>query len=144
MASTNSTIDGMGFEEMNQLGIQEANIMIAGSVVAGELGSFAGDLYGDNIYGTDGALKSALLGSATTNVWGGFIQAGSFETTTGSKGFIAFGTPYSSATSYYVNATATGSATGFEESYISGTRNISGVNFVGAAELRYDWIAVGN
>lgn len=169
MASTNSTIDGMGFEEINQAGDMPANMWITGSVIAdsfvsgttvyGTTGNFVtanattgsiATLRNTNIVNvgsisdSDGRHRSSLLGSATSNVWGGFMQAGSFTTSAGSIGFIKLGTPYTSATSYYVNATATGSATGFGLSYVSGTRHISGVNFVGAAALRYDWVAIGN
>ena len=144
MASFNSTVDGMGFEEMNQPEIQLSNIMIAGSIVAGELGSFAGNLYGASINNGDGTLRSNLLGSATSQTWGGVIQTGSFSTNAGSIGFIKLGMPFPIAsTGYYAVATATGSATGIEKSYISGVRHTSGVNFIGAANLRYDFIAVG-
>lgn len=171
MASFNSTIDGMGFEEVNQASSTE---IISGTNIYGTTGSFvttkittANVVTGNittvvattgsavttrntniNFIGscTDtntGRLKSNLIGSATTKVYGAYIQAGSFDTTAGSLGFINFGTPYTSATSYYVNAIPTGSITGYEKSYISGVRHISGVNFVGAAALRYDYIAVG-
>ncbi len=156
MASNVSTVDGMGFEEVNQSSFTEtisgtniyaSNSVTTEGVLAGSfLGNFAAitDIYGTgSIIDNRGRLRSSLLGSATTNVWGAFIQAGSLLTTTGNVGFVKFGTPFSSATSYYVTASPCGSATSFENWYISGTRNASGVNFVGAASLRYDWQAVG-
>ena len=149
MTSMNGTVDGMGFEEVNQATSTE---IVSGTNVYGTTGSFVTakittvnttTVNASTVTNSEGTLKSSLLGSATTKVYGAFIQAGSFDTSAGSVGFVKFGVPYSSATSYYVNATPTGSITGYEESYVSGTRNASGVNFVGAAALRYDWIAVG-
>lgn len=168
MTGTNATVDGMGFEEVEQLvtntsyalssyfsGAQArfdtVNSVITNADTIGTGGmSFTTYISGNNIRLTGsyidantGRLRSVLLGSATTNVWGGFIQAGSFTTDAGSQGFVKFGTPYSSSSSYYVTVTPCGSSTTFEQSYISGTRNASGINFVGAASLRYDWLATG-
>lgn len=135
MASNVSTVDGMGFEEVNQSSYTD--------MISGLSGCFT-LLNTTTAYLDNKELKSTLLGSETTNIWGGFIQAGSLLTSAGSVGFVKFGTPYTSATSYYVVATSCGSVASYEKSYISGARNASGVNFVGAASARYDWIAVGN
>jgi hypothetical protein len=144
MASWNSTVDGLGFEEVNQSGQTE---IISGTNVYGTTGSFVNlnttNIKSSNIEDTNGELRSNLIGSATTNVYGGFIQTGSLLTSAGSQGFIKLGTPYTSATSWYAVVSPCGSATGFEKWYLSGLRNASGVNFVGAASLRYDFIAVG-
>jgi len=144
-------VDGLGGEELAPSGVQP-NIYFhpyfVGSITSEkEIVSLTSVnspvISGTTIVNGQGALRSILLGSATTNTFGGFVQAGSFTTTAGSQGTIVFGTPYTSATSYYVTTTSCGSATGFDKSYISGTRNASGCNFVGAASLRYDWIAAG-
>lgn len=160
MASNVSTVDGMGFEEVNQLSFTDmvsgtsgcfmtidadaadiTNIATAGILASAIIGGNISAV--GSVVDNKGRLQSSLLGSATTNVWGAYAQVGSLSTNTGSQGFIKFGTPYSSSTSYYVVTTACGSATGFEQSYISGLRNASGANFVGAASLRYDWVAFG-
>lgn len=145
MASNVSTVDGMGFEEVNQSSYTD---MVSGAsgyftnlnvtaISAGNVSTIGSFVEGSK------RLQSTLLGSATTNVWGGFIQAGSLLTNSGSLGFVKFGTPYTSASSYYITAAPCGSAPGFEKWYISGVRHISGVNFIGAASTRYDWIAAG-
>ena len=156
MASNVSTIDGLGFEEVNQASSTE---IISGTNVYGTTGSFGTvkvttgniatvnttTLSGTTIrVGGEGTLHSVQLGSATTQLYTGLVKAGSLNTSAGSVGFIKLGTAFAGgATGWYASITSTGSYTGFDQSYISGTRHTSGVNVVGAASTRYDWIAVG-
>ena len=76
MASTNSTVDGMGFEEMNQPGSQTANVWLTGSLVtqagiqtAGDI-SGAGNTYTTNVNATrvDSTYVSGNVHEATTSV----------------------------------------------------------------------------
>jgi hypothetical protein len=150
MVSNVSTADGLGFEEVNQATDTD---LVSGANIYGTTGSFvnarittANIATGTftSLNDTNGALKSNILGSATSLTYGGYVQAGSILTTTGSIGFIKFGVPFTSATSYYVTATPCGSSAGtFWAGYTSGLKHASGVNFVGAANLRYDFVAVG-
>lgn len=105
--------------------------VISGAAIAGE-----------SLQNASGVLTSTLVGSATTNTWGAFVQTGSFDTGVGSTGFLKLGTPFATA-AWSATVTSTGSIAGYEESYTSGVKNASGVNFVGAASLRYDFIAAG-
>lgn len=142
--------DGLGGEEVQISGL--GTLYDEGYVGAYFIGSvttesnFSGlnvyasnNIAGATISNTQGTLKSALVAST----YGGIVQAGSLLTTAGSQGFVAFGTPFSAATGWYVTLSPCGSATNFNGWYISGARNTSGVNVVGAASLRYDWQAVG-
>ena len=167
MASTNSTIDGMGFEEMGQVGSQTPSTWIAGSFTA-ELGiTTHKNLFATgSVYGTDaivtkidatigsltnlrvttptttqGVLYSVQVGSPVS--YSGIVKTGSLITSAGSQGFVKFGTSFASANGWYVNLSPCGSIAGYEESYLSGLRHASGINMVGAADLRYDWIAIG-
>lgn len=150
MASLNSTVDGMGFEEVNQ---ESSTDLISGANVYGTTGSFTNtrittaNIATANITSlsdANGALVSNIIGSATVQTYGGYIQAGSLLTSAGSVGFVKFGKPFTSATSYYVTTTPCGSSAGtFWPGYTSGLKHASGVNFVGAANLRYDFVAVG-
>ena len=97
-----------------------------------------------SITDAQGRLRSAVLGSATTSVFGGWIQAGSASTTAGSVGYAAFGQP-TSDTNYYVilNGRAYAGGVGSVAPWESGTRSTSGVSFIGAASTVYNFIVVG-
>lgn len=169
MASTNSTVDGMGFEEIGQVGSQPTNIWIAGSIYANQIYS-AGSLVGlvnvyspvgnittinsnagsitslraMSVYSTQGQLYSTQIGSPVT--YGAVVKAGNVTTSAGSLGFITFGNSFSTAT-YYVSVCpgsadfgATVAGSGW---YTSGIRHKSGCWLVGAPSLGYDYIAVG-
>ena len=169
MASTNSTVDGMGFEEINQVQQQASNLWLTGSVrvnlAIGSTGSFVngfvdtlttvtstaattnattGSLTNIRVTTpttTEGILRSVQAGSPVA--YGGFVKAGSLETSAGSVGFVQFGTSFASKDGWYVNLTPCGSEQGISDWYLSGLRHASGINMVGAPALRYDWIAVG-
>ena len=105
-------------------------------------------IYGTTVSGTvfinrSGILHSTQIGSATIQLYGGIIKAGSASTDGGSQGFIKLGTAFAGGSNFYAIITPCGSEQGYTESYISGVRHTSGVNFVGGPTLRYNWIAVG-
>jgi len=168
MASTNSTVDGMGFEEINQTGSQTANIWIAGSIKAEiqvEAGSLiASDIRSDgtftspaavistgsitslrstNIYNTQGQLYPSQVGSPVA--YSAVVKAGNITTSAGSSGFIKFGNQFST-TAYYVSVTpgslvdSVSAGSGY---YVSGARHKSGCWLIGGPSITYDYIAVG-
>lgn len=164
MTGTNSTVDGMGFDEVNQL-VTSTEVVSGGTILGNTItGATIG---GTNIAGTtvsgvtlsggntrlrncvvtgsymnlNGTLQVVELGSPV--VYGATVKAGSVLTTAGSLGFITFGTSFSNSTWYCTlmpgsNITTPGSAI-----YISGLRHASGAYFVGEPSMKYDWIAVG-
>ena len=87
------TVDGLGFEEVNQA--VTSTETISGNYVYGTTAVTTATLIATNISGTtairgtsfvnpNGTLQSVLLGSGTTNVFGGKLQVGSSVTSAGS------------------------------------------------------------
>lgn len=123
--------DGLGGEELQVSGLQTGGTNISpyftGSITAGSVMDF------------NGKLQSVSLGSP--GKMGALIQAGSLGTAAGSSGFIAFRTNFGD-TEYSVALTPwSGTST---QAFTSGVQNVSGVNVVGEASGRYQYIAVGN
>ena len=116
---------------------------ISGPLIFGTTGSYNSIRTAGSVIDTQGRFISVLIGSATTNVWSGFIQTGSLTTSAGSVGFIKLGTSFAGGSNFYAVITPCGSEQGYTESYISGVKHTSGVNIIGGPSLRYDWIAIG-
>ena len=124
--------------------------IFSGTTALFDNGSFAAGLRPLNITAvgsitdSQGRLRSALLGSAITNVFGGWIQVGSAATSAGSVGFAAFGAPTSNSV-YYLQLSPRGFVAGGGSvvPFESGTRSTSGVSFVGAASQTYSFLVVG-
>jgi len=134
MASTNSTVDGMGFEEMNQVGSQAANIWIAGSMYAeqhirsakyfttpgsvyAEDAILSGDLTATNatignvkatgsVVDANGTLNSVAIQNAA-EVFGYRVVAGSVTTDDAGEGVVLFPSAGSfSSPNYFITFTA--------------------------------------
>jgi len=160
MASTNSTVDGMGFEEINQVGNMPANMWITGSVTAdagiqtGGNISGAGEIYGDNIWGTsvndsDGVLRSVSIENAT-ELFDQRVKAGSIMMGNSWSGLVAFKTPFTTANYFLTCSARTYGAPQWNVAGsqgagygTSGTRRASGCWIVGGSATAVDWIAVG-
>ena len=139
---------GLTYDGIPSTEIDSTNF--SGTVALFQTGSFATGIRAldtvntGSITDAQGRLRSTLLGSATTSVFGGWVQTGSAATSAGSVGFAAFGLP-TSDTVYYLQLTPRafvaggGSVVPFE----SGTRSTSGVSFVGAASQTYSFIVIG-
>jgi hypothetical protein len=151
MASNVSTIDGLGFEEVNQENNTE---LISGTNIYGSVGSFTNinvtTIFGNVISGTNIASNtiknaSGLIYSTSLNsLFGARVQAGSCITTSAGLGSAIFATAFSN-TNYAVNCMM-GSAiiANLGSTYgISGLKSLSGCTFWGPASMPTDWIAVG-
>ena len=150
MASTNSTVDGMGFEEMNQPGSQTANIWLSGSITAeGNIkatGSMVGSAFNDN----KGRLHSVGLDQGASAAYGYRVQAGSTQTANSNSGLVVFSTPFANKDwvmtisvanmSNPYKAIADGSGA---TPMVSGARRASGCWLVAGSQTKLDWIAVG-
>ena len=154
MASNVSTIDGMGFEEVNQ--DQSFTETISGT-----------NIYGDNLWvnGTmettigsiaqlvnvDGAIESTSYQNAA-NVYGMRVRAGSVLMGDNGKGVIEFVDRWIDGTdTYFITLTprqwtlpvATNEAGSTIAFSISGLRRASGCTAYGPSGTVADWIAVG-
>lgn len=91
----------------------------------------------------DPTFPTASLGS--TRRFGAFIQAGSVATAAGSGGTIEFGVQFAN-TGYWLTLSPANFVTGAGSvvPYVSGTRNRSGCEIVGAASTTYEFIAIGS
>ena len=170
MASNVSTVDGMGFEEVNQSSFTE---MISGNNLYGNnawiqyaqvddysgatmrVGVYEGDtvdtaaVIGDDVYTTEGELQSTSIQNAT-EIFGYQVKAGSVLIGDDSSGLIAFASAGSFSTANYfmtispqnwtLPVASNTSGTGFA---ISGTRRASGCWAYGPSGTVADWIAVG-
>ena len=150
------TVDGLGFEEVDQAVTSTA--IISGTNIYGATSISGASIRGGNIStagsvtDSNGMLQSVSLGSP-----GGFgviVQAGSFVTTAGSTAAVAFRRNFSTADGYVFYAwpqsglvTAIMANIGSLNVMNSGTankgKNTSGVNVVGAASFTYDYFAIG-
>lgn len=137
------TYDGIASTEIDSSIFSGASFLI--DVLSGATAIRALNYIGTgSVEDAQGRLRSSVLGSATTSVFGGWIQAGSAATSAGSVGFAAFGQPFSN-TVYYVAISPRGFVAGGGSvvPFESGTRSTSGVSFVGAASTTYSFLAVG-
>ena len=172
MASNVSTVDGMGFEEVNQPSYTE---MISGNNLYGNnawiqyaqvddysgatmrVGVYEGDtldtaaVIGDDVYTTEGELQSTSIQNAT-ELFGYKVKAGSLTmSAVGYSGLISFvdGGSFSTA-NYFMTISArnwtlpTANSTGSITNFgISGIRRASGCWAYGPSGTEADWIAVG-
>lgn len=166
MASTNSTVDGMGFEEMNQTGSQTANVWLSGSITTQEGIQTAGDISGAGALSigavTASQLKSigsvvdangAVLGTSIENaseLYGYRVKAGSLTMGNSVSGLVNFKTPFTTATYFLVAGAREYGAPQWSRTGsqglgygISGTMRASGCWLVGGSATEVNWIAVG-
>ena len=170
MAGNVSTVDGMGFEEVNQSSYTE---MISGNNIYAQtvwsqnvqseaysgatmrVGVYNGDtvdvaaVIGDDVFTTNGELQSTSIQNAT-EIFGQHVKAGSVLIGNDSSGLIAFVSAGSFSTAnYFMTLTprnwtlpvaSNTSGTGFA---ISGIRRASGCWAYGPSGTVADWIAVG-
>jgi len=156
MASNVSTVDGMGFEEVNQSSFTE---MISGNNVYGtnmwisnmaELNIVSGATFsgGEFRESNRGILHSTAVENATT-LYGYTVKAGSGKTGVGYSGLVHFKTNFANK-NYFMTVSHnnwtlpivanTGSTTGWGT---SGARRASGCWVFGPSGTAFDWIAVG-
>ena len=164
MASTNSTVDGMGFEELGQVGSQPTNLWIAGSITAENQISVL-TVYGTTISGvsingvhisggsfTDpyGRIRSVGIDNATA-LYGYRIQAGSVKTGNDASGLVHFKTNFANA-HWFMTVTPSTLTNPYLYQVtdlsglvpcVSGIRRASGCWIYGGSLTVYDWIAVG-
>jgi hypothetical protein len=172
MASNVSTVDGMGFEEVNQASFTET---ISGSNIYGTTGSFTNiritnlvgvtSISGTNIYGTTISGTNFRAGGSITDTLGrhfpvaiendtqlfGYrVVAGSVLIGNSSSGLIAFPSAGSFSTAnYFMTISArdwslpVASNTSGTGFSISGLRRASGCWAYGPSGTVADWIAVG-
>jgi len=155
MAGNVSTIDGLGFEEVNQSSYTEnisgTNIYTHNSF--SEVGSF-GIVSGTEarittIINNQGDIQSNSIENAT-ELFGYRIKAGSIVMGNGASGLVNFKTPFTTP-NYFMFATArTLTAPGFSvtgsqgRSYcVSGTYRASGCWLYGGSATVVNWLAIG-
>ena len=160
MASMNSTIDGLGFEEMGQPGSQVADIWVTGSIVTETYVSgpilYATVISGLNVSAgsiTDhrGLIRPVEIENATV-LQGYKVKAGSVLIGPEyASGLVNFATPFADA-NYFMTMSARTltnpylyQVTDFSGLVImpSGTRRASGCWIYGGSNTVVDWIAVG-
>jgi len=172
MASNVSTVDGMGFEEVNQSSYTE---MISGNNLYGNnawvqyaqvedysgatmrVGVYNGDtvdvaaVIGDDVFTTNGELQSTSIQNAT-ELFGYHVKAGSvLMDAAGYSGLISFVDAGSFSTAnYFITISArdwtlpqANTAGSLTSFGISGTRRASGCWAYGPSGTVADWIAVG-
>ncbi len=158
MASTNSTVDGMGFEEVNQASSTEiiSGTNIYGTTISGNQVRFEDVVVNDDLSATIISERSRQLFSTSiqnaTELFGYKVKAGSLTMgAVGYSGLIQFVDGGSfSTTNYFLTISArtwnlpqantAGSLTSFG---ISGIRRASGCWAYGPSGAEADWIAVG-
>ena len=134
MASTNSTVDGMGFEEIGQVGSQPTNLWIAGSFTDGS-----------------GKLQSTSIDNTAT-LYGYKIKTGSVLTgnSTPASGIITFVDSFSN-NDWFMQLTVadmsgmyrSNAAGSFVSPLVSGARHASGCWIVAGSATVVDWMAIG-
>lgn len=158
MAGTNSTVDGMGFEEANQE--TTSTEVISGTNIYGTTGSFdQGYIEQDLEVGdaiecrtlqvNDREIFSTAIENAA-EVYGQRVKAGSIVIGNSASGLVNFKTPFTSA-NYFMFATpreltAPGfSVTGSQgRAYcVSGAYRASGCWLYGGSTTVVNWLAVG-
>ena len=156
MASLNSTVDGMGFEEVNQSSYTE---MISGNNLygnnvwisnMGEINIVSGATFSGGAFreGDRGVLHSTSIENAT-ELFGQRVKAGSILMGNDASGLINFKTPFTGS-NWFIALTPTTygapqwSRTGSTGVYaVSGLKRTSGCWIVGGSKTVVDWIAVG-
>ena len=151
MASNVSSIDGMGFEEVNQ--DQSFTETISGTNIYGDNAWINGTIEatiisGAQIVDVDGQLISASYQN-TADVYGQRVRAGSVLIGDHSSGLIAFADDWVGLGNYFITISphnwtlpvaSNTSGTGFS---ISGVRTASQCWAYGPSGTVADWIAVG-
>jgi len=157
MASNVSTVDGMGFEEVNQSSYTE---MISGNNLYGqnlwisnmaELNIISGAVFsgGEFRESNRGVLHSTCIENAA-EIFGQRVKAGSIVMGNDVSGLINFKTPFTGS-NWFISLTPTTygapqwSRTGSQGlAYgVSGLKRTSGCWIVGGSKTVVDWIAVG-
>jgi hypothetical protein len=143
--STNSTADGLGFDEVNQ---ESYTKLISGTNIYGTTGSFV-NITSSNIASNEGALRSTSIDNAS-DVYGYKVKAGSLLMGNSVSGLVTFATPFASANWFMTLSARTygdpqWSRTGSQGlAYgTSGARANTGCWVVGGSTTVVDWIAVG-
>ena len=136
-------VDGLGYEELGQVGSQVANLWLTGSIVAESkisgaqvfsAGSVRGKLIGDS----DGKLRSSCIGSPSS--FGKLVQGGNATLGAGSDVWIVFGTAFSSTPEItFGNLTQAGNIWAVAGSLNAGSAYVQGDN----ASDKFSWIAIG-
>ena len=155
MASNNSTIDGMGFEEVNQAGSSTALVsaqqgQFTGSIVVEEKIIAGGDIYGQDLWvdhiissstvvDDNGQLQSVSIGSGTP-AYGAKIQAGS-SVLASNTAWVVFPVAYTGKPTVFTqNTTALDS----ELLISAGSLNAGSFSLTGTnASDKFNWMAVG-
>ena len=155
MASNNSTVDGMGFEEVNQAGSSTALVSaqqgyFTGSVVVDSHIIAGGEMYTTNLYldtisatstisNGDGDLNSVSIGSGTA-VYGAKIQAGSGALASNTA-WITFPNSYNGIPAVF---TQNNTALDSELLISAGSLNAGSFSLTGTnASDKFNWMAVG-
>jgi len=136
-------VDGLGCEEIGQAGSQPSQIWVTGSVVSESVVKGAQIVSNGSVVDELGRLRNTVLSHAGST-YGAFVQAGSVVTDAASGGTIEFAHNFADV-NYIVTLTPQNytAGAGAAVPYVSGTRNVSGCEIVGAASTVYDYIAVG-
>ena len=150
-----STVDGMGFEEVNQQVTSTA--IVSGTNIYATSGIqsiwYSGTsiratdtVEGDTISGGDirnaqGPIESVAIGSTTVQVFGGFINAGS-GTLTGDSGLaVTFGAAFTTQPHVLCSYVDETSAVGV---VVGSNVTITGFEAIGdTASKDFNWIAIG-
>ena len=126
-----------------QAGRVFGTVMVSGAQVIAT-GSFVGinaNLTG-SVTDARGRVNSIAIGSATTQVYGGFIQTGSALIGAGSSVWVVFGQAF--ATRPYVQATYSDLGTSASSSIVGSQANTGSVLLTGdTASKDCDWLAIG-
>jgi len=162
MASTNSTIDGMGFEEMSQVGSVPYSTWIAGSFTAENHiatntyfttpGSvFAVDgVFTGSVTSSDGRIRTASVENAT-ELFGYRVKAGSVVIGNSASGLVHFKTDFADA-NWFMAISPRNMYDPYKYAVtdhsglvpmVSGIRRASGCWIYGGSCTVMDWIAVG-
>lgn len=156
MASHNSTVDGMGFEEVNQpvtstemisgtmvyAGSLMTAPMISGAYLAAENVVYTTDVEATgDITNAEGELQSVAIGSTTTQIYGGIVNAGSGTLGAGSNLAVKFGITYTSVphvvVSYLNEPPSVGVITGSDVT-------TTGFEALGdTASKKFNWVSIG-
>lgn len=147
-----SLYDGLGGEELQISGLQVGGVSIspfivgsltATSQISGLNVFAAGSLTAGRHTDANGALFSANVGSPPS--YGAIVQAGSVETGAGSTATILFGREFAGSI-WFISVTpgsnGLGRGAGSVVPHLT-TVTRSGANIIGAASVKYDWVAIG-
>lgn len=153
---TKSTVDGMGFDRVNQdvtdteiisgtmvyAGSRVTSPIISGTYVCASETVYTEDVDASrDITNAEGELQSVVIGSTTTQVYGGIINVGSGTLGAGSNLAVKFGVTYTSPphvfVSYLNEPPSIGAITGSDV-------KTTGFEALGdTASKKFNWMAAG-